>query len=63
MKYDPKIGMLGMNVNIAFKRKGIRTGLKKRARGEVGRMQRFVTKEEIKSYIGKELGVSLIGAV
>ena len=63
IKYDPKIGMLGMNVNIAFKRKGIRTGLKKRARGEVGRAQRFVTKEDIKSYIGKELSVSLIGAV
>ena len=35
VKYDPKVGMLGMNVNMSFRRKGMRVALKKRLNGRV----------------------------
>ncbi len=35
VKYDPKVGMLGMNVNVSFKRSGLRVALRKR------QMQRY----------------------
>ncbi|MDE1856916.1 MAG: 50S ribosomal protein L5 [Candidatus Micrarchaeota archaeon] len=51
VKYDPKIGMLGMNVNMSFGRPGRRISLRKRARGRVSDGHRIVTKEEIKEYL------------
>lgn len=62
IKYDPTIGMLGMNVNISFKRPGLRTELKKRARGTIKRTHRVITSEELKSYLNKEFGITIEGA-
>ncbi|MCL5680249.1 MAG: 50S ribosomal protein L5 [Candidatus Marsarchaeota archaeon] len=62
IKYDPVIGMLGMNVNVSFKRPGLRTELKKRANGVVKRTHRRISKEELKSYLEKEFGVTVEGA-
>ncbi len=62
IKYDPVIGMLGMNVNVSFKRPGLRTELKKRANGVIKRSHRRISKEELKSYLKKEFDVTVEGA-
>ena len=46
MEYQRDIGMLGLNVTVAFKRKGKRTEIKKIKRGKLPRRQ-YVNKEEI----------------
>jgi large subunit ribosomal protein L5 len=58
VKYDPNVGMLGMNVNMSFKRKGLRVALRKRLNGKIPPRHRNVTKEEIIDYIKKEFNVS-----
>jgi large subunit ribosomal protein L5 len=54
VKYDPKIGMMGMNVNIVFNRKGSRVAERRRARSMVARSHKRVTREEIGEYLKKE---------
>ncbi len=51
IKYDPKIGMLGMNVNATFSRKGKRVALKRRARGVIKRSHATVGAEEIAKFL------------
>lgn len=51
VKYDPKIGMLGMNVNLSFKRKGNRVSLRKRKRSDIPKKHKVITREEIKEYL------------
>lgn len=51
VKYDPKIGMLGMNVNLSFKRAGTRVALRKRGRAHVPERHRVVGRDEIKQYL------------
>ncbi len=58
IKYDPKIGMLGMNVAVSFKRPGNRVALRKRRRADVPESHRVIKPEEIKDYMVKEFGVS-----
>ncbi|MGI0100111.1 MAG: 50S ribosomal protein L5 [Candidatus Micrarchaeaceae archaeon] len=58
VKYDPKVGMLGMNVNVSFGRSGLRVALKKIGRGRVHKAHRIITKEEILDYVKGEFGVS-----
>lgn len=60
VKYDPKVGMLGMNVNMSFKRKGMRVALKKRLNGKIPPRHKIVSPEEISEYIKKEFNVSAI---
>ena len=62
IKYDPVIGMLGMNVNVSFKRPGLRTELKKRSNGFIKRSHRRILKEELKAYLKKEFNVTIEGA-
>lgn len=57
VKYDPKIGILGMNVNAAFSRKGKRVESRKRRRSHVPKSHRDVQKEEIANYLEKNFGV------
>ncbi len=57
VKYDPKIGILGMNVNAAFSRKGKRVENRKRRRSRVPKGHRDVRKEEIISYLEKNFSV------
>lgn len=59
MKYDPKIGMLGMNVNISFKRRGIRVIERKRNSSQIPDHHRRVSKEEILSYMQREFGAKM----
>ncbi len=51
VKYDPKIGILGMNVNAAFARKGARVAKRRRKSGIPGRKHSKITKEEIMHYL------------
>ncbi len=62
VKYDPKVGMLGMNVNLSFKRRGTRVALRKIKRSAVPRKHRAVTREEIMEFIGREFKVSPVEA-
>ncbi len=60
VKYDPKIGMLGMNVNLSFRRSGLRVALRKRRNSKVPSKHRSVSREEIIDYIKKEFNVSIV---
>jgi len=60
VKYDPKVGMLGMNVNLSFRRSGLRVALRKRQNARIPARHRTVSKEEIIGYIKKEFGVSAV---
>jgi large subunit ribosomal protein L5 len=61
IKYDPKIGMMGMNVNISFMRKGLRVTLRKRQRSSIPERHRIISREEITEYLKKEFNVNAIG--
>ncbi|MGI0134650.1 MAG: 50S ribosomal protein L5, partial [Candidatus Micrarchaeaceae archaeon] len=62
VKYDPKIGMLGMNVNLSFMRNGVRVGLRKRKSSHVPAKHRVVTRDEVKEYIKREFDVSVVSS-
>ncbi len=57
VKYDPKIGMLGMNINLSFKRKGERVALRKRKASVIPDRHRIVTREDVKKYMGEKFNV------
>ncbi len=56
IKYDPKIGMLGLNVNASFSRPGVRVETRKRRSGKVGVRHRRISKEELQEYLKKNFG-------
>lgn len=60
VKYDPKIGMLGMNVNISFRRNGLRVALRKRHNAKIPATHRNISREEIVDYIKREFNVAII---
>ncbi|MEM0149575.1 MAG: 50S ribosomal protein L5 [Candidatus Micrarchaeaceae archaeon] len=60
IKYDPKIGMLGMNVNVAFSRPGMRVMLRKAMRSKVPARHSIIGKDEIKDYIKKAFNVEVV---
>jgi large subunit ribosomal protein L5 len=63
IKYDPKVGMLGMNVNVSFKRSGLRVALKKIKQSRISKRHRTIPRNEIIDYIGREFGVRPIEQV
>jgi large subunit ribosomal protein L5 len=58
VKYDPKIGMMGMNVNLSFKRAGMRIESKKRHGSKVPKYHKVIKADELRDYIKKEFNVS-----
>jgi large subunit ribosomal protein L5 len=60
IKYDPKIGMLGMNVNIAFKRKGMHVERRKRKAGIVHKRHKIIEASEIKEYLKNNFDVNVV---
>lgn len=56
IKYDPSIGILGMNVSVLLERPGYRVARRTRRRSRVGRKQR-VTREEAVSFFSEKFGV------
>jgi large subunit ribosomal protein L5 len=59
VKYDPKIGILGMNINAAFARKGKRVESRKRKRNRVSKKHRDISREEILQYLEKNFNVKI----
>ncbi len=62
LKYDPIVGIIGMNVNISFKRKGMRTQTKKRARAKVKKSHMLISRDDMIKYLKESQGVEIIGA-
>jgi large subunit ribosomal protein L5 len=56
MRYDPKLGVYGMNVCVTLHRPGYRVSLRKK-RSEIGKKHR-VTKQDAIQF-AKNLGVSI----
>lgn len=59
VKYDPKIGMLGLNINASFSRKGARVANRKRKGSRMGKKHGSIGKEELLDYIEKNFGAKL----
>lgn len=59
VKYDPKIGILGMNINAAFARKGKRVETRRRKRGSVAVRHRDISRDEILAYLEKNFNIKL----
>ncbi len=59
LKYDHKIGMMGMNVNASFRRMGRRVELRKRRRARIARVHRDIAPEEILGYLEKNFNAKM----
>ena len=57
-RYDPNLGITGMDVNVTVERPGYRVGRRKRAKSKVGSAHR-VTPEESMSFIAEKYGVKV----
>ena len=58
VKYDPAVGVWGMDVCVRLAKPGLRVQLRRRRRGEVGKGQ-TVTKQEAIEFFQKVLGVQV----
>ncbi len=54
VKYDPSIGMMGMNINVSFSRKGQRVKNRKKLSGRIPDRHGKIGTDEIKEYMAKE---------
>ena len=59
IKYDPEIGIFGMDVVVAIERPGYRVMRRRRARSGIPLRHR-VKKEEAMAFLAKEFGVTII---
>jgi len=60
MKYDPDIGIFGMNVCVSLERPGYRVMRRRRMRSKVGRKHR-IGREEAIEFFKREFGVEVVG--
>lgn len=58
-KYDPELGIIGMDVCVHLSRPGLRVSLRRRARSRIGREHK-VKKEEAIEFVKKSFGVRVI---
>ena len=58
IKYDPKIGILGLNVTVNLTRPGFNIKLRSKHKAKVGKTHR-ITADEAKDYLTKEFGVNV----
>ncbi|HOO52693.1 MAG TPA: 50S ribosomal protein L5 [Methanothrix sp.] len=61
MKYDPDIGIFGMDVSVALKRPGYRVARRRIARAKMASNHR-VTKEDAVEYVKNKYGVEIVEA-
>jgi large subunit ribosomal protein L5 len=59
VKYDPQVGIFGMDVTVVLERPGYRVARRKRARSRVGKGHR-VSREEAIAFFQEELGVEVV---
>jgi large subunit ribosomal protein L5 len=58
IKYDPKIGILGLNITVRLTRPGFSITTRSKHKASVGKHHR-ITPNEAKEYLTKEFGVSV----
>ena len=58
-RYDPRVGIFGMDVILTIERPGYRVARRRRTRSKIPRRHR-VTKEEGMVFLAKEFGVSIV---
>lgn len=61
-RYDPELGIIGMDVSINFERAGFRVSDRRRKRAKVGKSH-WVTREEAIDFLQKNFDVQMTGAV
>ena len=61
MKYDPDIGIFGMDVSVALKRPGYRVARRRVARGKIASRHR-VTRDDAVEYVKNKYGVEIVEA-
>ena len=59
VKYDPEIGIFGMDVIVTMERPGFRVLRRRRARSTIPRRHRL-TKEEAMAFLVKEFGITIV---
>jgi len=59
VKYDPSIGIFGMDVIVALERPGYRVARRRRRRSKIGKTH-YVTREEAIEFITKVLGARVV---
>ena len=58
-KYDPELGIIGMDVCVHLSRPGLRVALRKRARSKIGPGHK-ITREEAMEFVKNTFGVRII---
>jgi len=61
MKYDPEIGIFGMDVSVALKRAGYRIAMRRVAQKKLPARQRLC-KEDTMQYVAKKFGIEILEA-
>lgn len=61
MKYDPDIGIFGMDVSVALKRSGYRVARRRVARTKIASKHR-ITKDDAAEYVKNKYGVDIVEA-
>ncbi len=59
-RYDPELGIIGMDVSIHITKPGYRVSLRRRRRSKLGKNQR-VTREEAMQFLKELTGVNIVG--
>ena len=59
VKYDPTIGIIGLNVSIALQRPGFSIRVRSKHKTSVGGHHR-ITAEEAKEFLSKEFGIQVV---
>jgi len=59
VKYDPQIGILGLDVSISLKRPGFNIRFRSKHKAKVGKHHR-ITKKEAQNFLEKEFGVKVV---
>ena len=59
VKYDPQIGILGLNVSISLARPGFNIRFRSKHKASVGNHHR-ITSEDAKAFLTKEFGIEIV---
>ncbi|MEM3212091.1 MAG: hypothetical protein QW091_01340 [Candidatus Micrarchaeaceae archaeon] len=60
IKYDPKIGMLGLNINATFMRKGMRVERRRRLQSKARRSHKQISAEELAAYVENKYKIKFV---
>lgn len=59
VKYDPTVGILGLNISIALQRPGFNIRVRSKHKASVGGHHR-ITRDEAKAFLTKEFGIQVV---